>query len=91
MEDKTLQSGEYKHGNSWETQLVITHLQHAIGHIQARIDGLMWDNGKKGGETSLSHARARIGMADELDLREWELEKREARRGARKQKAVTTG
>ena len=79
--DIVLKNGEYKHGNTWVTQLITTHIEHALEHIKRHMAGEIYDGNTN--ETHLSHAVTRLMMALELQLRELELEKREARRRAR--------
>ena len=89
MVNQVLQSGEHKHGNSWETQLISTHREHHDQHLRDKDAGIIMDGQTK--ETNTSHAVVRLLFELEMELRELELDKREARRRARKQKAVTTG
>ena len=81
MKDLVLKNGEH-HGDSWVTELITTHIRHAADHIEQHMKGNVFDD-PKGVETHLSHAAARLDMANELLLRELEAEKREARRMAR--------
>lgn len=88
MVDKVLQNGEYKHGDTWVTELISFHLDHARGHQDLHESGQTFDDTSD--ETHISHLAVRALMALELQLRELEAEKREARRRA-KRKAVTSG
>ena len=82
MVDKVLQNGEYKHGDSWVTELISFHLDHARGHQEQHESGQTFDDTSD--ETHISHLAVRALMALELQLRGIEVEKREKRKRMRR-------